>query len=315
MAITEHCGFWRSKIALYEDVVIKTCYMHLVPMKLKKSLLTNKYLLETRHNSIFIKIIDVNDYDINPEILYPIQYLLSLKSIETDITKSSFSHDIIFNVYNYLLFLEKHNIEFKYENIVVLANIPQLDNAYWNGSYLSFGAGHQHNPLTSSMIVGHELTHALIQQINDLEYSGHSGALNESFADIFGVVFELFVYETHKSLGWELGSETGFLLRDMKDPHRKWQPKVMYDAYYHDPNNLEDNGGVHINSGIPNHIFVCVSESIGIKSAFQLFYRTLNKLHKFCDFQTFKSTISLVNSYHKFISQETLHNILNEHIF
>ena len=307
-----NCANYRNGFHRYVDVIINTCYMGNVPLKLKKG--SNGYILESKHGSIFIKVIDITQHGLNYEVVYPIHYLLGLESISTDITEKNFCHDIIFNVYNYLSFLDKHDIEFKYDNLIILANIPNFDNAFWNGSYLSFGAGDKYNPLTCPMIVGHELSHALIQQICDLEYHGHSGALNESYADIFGVAFEEYVHETHKSLGFELGSETGFLIRDMRDPHRKWQPKVMYDQYYCDPSSVEDNGGVHINSGIINHIFVLISDVISIKNAFRLFYYVLIKLHKFSKFNSFKNTLIFVNAYHKYIGQDLLVKILDEHI-
>lgn len=308
------------------EVMINTYFTHMVPMKVRVNGLfpsgsrlndgVGSIVLESRYDKTIIKVIDIQQHNLNPDIIYPMSYLLTLPSIETDPNDKRFEHDIIFNVYNYLHFLNKHKIDFNYEYLIVMANIPDLDNAFWNGSYLSFGNGTAgHTPLTSSMIVAHELTHALTQQVCGLEYEGLSGALNESFSDVFGVCFEFYIHELFSSIGWELGSECGFLLRNMKNPHVCNQPEVMGDCYYIDPSSYHDNGGVHINSGIPNHVFYCIQEIIGYKRAFELWIRTLFKMNRYSQFKDFKSTLILVNQFVQLIEKNKLKEILDRHIF
>lgn len=321
------CGYsaYKEQYKIIE-CIINTYYMNSVPLKVRVNgsfpegsnlnELVNEIVLETKYNNTFIKVIDVQRHNLNPSITYPMSYLLALTSITSDPHVKRFEHDIIFNIYNFLHFLNKHNIQFNYDNLVVLCNIPELDNAFWNGSYLSFGNGTAgHTALTSSMIIAHELTHALIGLTCNLEYEGQSGALNESFADCFGVSFEFYMKETFPSLGFELGTECGLLLRNMKDPHKCQQPEIMYDQYYMDPHSYHDNGGVHINSGIPNKVFYLVQEKIGYKKALELWIRCIYKLKKYSTFIEFKNTIQEVNQFLLVINNKVLKDILDKHIF
>lgn len=268
------------------DVILATCYSKNVPMRLRRHI-DPLVFLESLYENTFIKIIDYNDHDLNENVVYPISYLLSLESIVVNPSTKNFCNDIVFNVYNYLSFLKMYDIQFMYKHLVVIANVPGLDNAYWNGSYLTFGAGCKGLPLTSSAIVGHELTHAVIQQINNLEYRGHSGALNESYADILGVCFEFYVSERY-GLGWEIGKECNLLLRNMASPEKCSQPSIMYDHFYFNPNSHQDNGGVHINSGIINHIFYKMHEFIGYKKTLSLFIDVIFELLPNSTFHHFK---------------------------
>lgn len=326
-----NCGYALSR-EYYKmvDIILNTCYMSKIPMKIrvKCSMLSSmnlsnnselclydSILLETKYNNTFIKVIDINEHGLNPDVVYPISYLIGLSAMRTNPNEPNYSHDILFNVYNFIHFLDKHNIEFKYDNMIVVCNIRDLDNAYWNGSYLSFGAGSRgHTPLTSSMIVAHELSHALIQQVSGLEYEGQTGALNESFADIIGVSFEFFIYDHFtKTLGFELGSECGLLLRNMADPHQCQQPQKVGDEYYMSPSCYYDNGGVHINSGIPNHVYYCIEQFIGYKRTFDLFIRVLYKLNRYSTFKDFRQALLLVNSSMNYIDRKKLSDILDEH--
>lgn len=294
----------------FSEVMLETNYTGIVPLKLH---ITNYsyVLLETFYKDTFIKVIDGNN--LNSNIVYPISYLLTKPSIVSFPQNKNYCHDIIFNVYNYLHFLDVNNIIFDYSNILVVANIPGLDNAFWNGSYLVFGAGiWPHNPLTSSMIVGHELTHALIEKTCGLEYKNQSGALNEAICDIFGVSLEFFINNTFSSIGFKLGSECNFLLRNMEAPNSCNQPEFMYDRFYVPENSPNDNGGVHTNSGIINHIYFKIQEIIGHENAFKLFALILTKLSKNSNFQHFKHIMLLNNS---LMAKDKLNEILDRHIF
>ncbi len=175
-------------------------------------------------------------------------------------------------------------------NIISLINISDengnpMDNAYWNGSAMFYGNGNQAFifPLAKALDVGgHELSHGVIQNTANLEYMGQSGALNESYADVFGAMIE--------RKNWQMGEDVSNpaifpsgALRDLLNPNNGasgpgspgWQPKHM-NEFQNLPNTPDgDNGGVHINSGIPNRAFALLATSIGKDKAEQIYYKAL----------------------------------------
>lgn len=215
--------------------------------------------------------------------------------------------DILFGTIEYLKFISKitNNKIYTINNqnvLVSVSGVPDLDNAFWNGKYMMFGNGeNMFYPLTSIDVIGHELTHGLVQGICDLEYKGHSGALNESFADILGTMLEFYVYDTYKDrklcgkADWCIGEDLTIntaCLRNMEDPHKCKQPKQMYDNFYMDPNAQIDNGGVHINSGIPNYCFYLISNySNDHYKTLILFLNCLYNLHNSSDFIDFSKKL------------------------
>lgn len=181
-------------------------------------------------------------------------------------------------------------------NIISLINVADadgsdFDNAFWNGQAMFYGNGNTlFTPLAEALdVAGHEMSHGVIQATANLTYQGESGALNESFADIFGTMID--------RDDWKLGEDVvtssfpSGALRDMEDPHnggfqlgdQGWQPKHVNEQY----TGTQDNGGVHINSGIPNHAYYLFAEEIGKDKAEQVFYRALtqylSKSSKFID--------------------------------
>ena len=104
--------------------------------------------------------------------------------------------DIHFNTCNYLDFLHKYTGQNNVINnnvLISLHNVKKLDNAFWTGEYMVYGNGdNMFYPLGTIDIGGHEAGHGLVQSAAGLKYQGHSGALNESFADVIGVCFEFF---------------------------------------------------------------------------------------------------------------------------
>jgi Zn-dependent metalloprotease len=114
-----------------------------------------------------------------------------------------------------------------------------------NGSLRSYAA--------SLEVVAHELLHGLTDATARLEYRFQSGALNESYSDIFGVIVANYAESDVTRWDWKIGEDltaTGLPLRDMSDPAAGNQPSHM-DDYRNLPED-QDNGGVHINSGIHN---------------------------------------------------------------
>lgn len=172
-----------------------------------------------------------------------------------------------------------------------------LHNAYWNGKAMFFGLGDRYT--ASSDVVAHEFTHAVISNSAGLVYRNDSGAINESFADIFGESFEAHLFGSND---WRIGSQLttyypsiGGALRSMDNPESGDQPRTM-SGYVH---TTEDNGGVHINSGIPNHAFYLIasglaSGGIGINQARDIFYRALTcKLNRNSDFYDLRAACVL----------------------
>jgi len=139
-----------------------------------------------------------------------------------------------------------------------------LVNAYWDGSQLIYGDGNgaEWSALTSLDIIAHEFTHGVTENngLGGLVYLDDSGALNESFSDIFGTVVE---FLHHPNGGnWMIGEDfdlvnnTGF--RNMANPHLKGHPKTYLGVNWYD--SAGDNGGVHFNSGVQNHWFYLLCE-------------------------------------------------------
>jgi Zn-dependent metalloprotease len=166
------------------------------------------------------------------------------------------------------------------------AGIPML-NATWNGSFMAFGNADKFAGALD--VVAHEMTHAVVQKTAELVYENQSGALNESLADIMGEGAE---WKAAGLSDWKLGSVLGpGMQRDMIVPEACGQPSKM-SSFLRTTN---DHGGVHTNSGIPNHAFYLLVEGlpgggIGRSKAHQIFYRTLTtKLSKNSDFQDLRA--------------------------
>lgn len=149
-----------------------------------------------------------------------------------------------------------------------------FDNAFWDTRQMVYGDGGEYfDRMTKCLdVVAHELTHGITQYSAGLPYENQSGALNEHFSDVFGVV----VRQWHENqtnpatANWLIGDGlllTGGALRSMKAPGEAnpddIQPRHMRD-YQRLPNTpAGDYGGVHINSGIPNHAFYLAATAIG----------------------------------------------------
>ena len=165
-------------------------------------------------------------------------------------------------------------------------NGSDMDNAFWNGAAMFYGNGNQafNFPLQRALdVAGHEMSHGVIQGTANLEYQGQSGAMNESFADIFGAMID--------RNDWQMGEDitnTSYIasgaLRSLSDPNNGgsslsnagWQPKTMSE-YQNLPNTPQgDNGGVHINSGITNYAYYLFATDIGKDKAELIYYRALD---------------------------------------
>lgn len=120
------------------------------------------------------------------------------------------------------------------------------------------GDGSYFNPLISIDVTAHEVTHGLTQYTAGLNYSYESGALNESFSDIFGTAVDFWARPSQAN--WLIGDEimpSGTGIRDMQTPNVFSHPDTYHGTYWY--YGSSDNGGVHYNSGVQNHWFYILS--------------------------------------------------------
>ncbi|WP_328528823.1 M4 family metallopeptidase [Nocardioides sp. NBC_00368] len=151
-------------------------------------------------------------------------------------------------------------------------------NAFWDGTQLVFGDGDGKvfQRFTKAVdVIGHELSHAVTEHTAGLVYQGQPGALNESMSDVFGSCLkQRLLGQSADEADWIIGeglfteSVQGVGLRNMLEPGTAYddpelgkdpQPAHMDDIY----DGTDDNGGVHINSGIPNRAFALAAKAIG----------------------------------------------------
>jgi Zn-dependent metalloprotease len=159
-----------------------------------------------------------------------------------------------------------------------------FDNAFWNGSQMAYGDGSGRIFIRGGMtkcidVIGHEMTHGVTQFTAGLIYRKQSGALNESFSDVFGSMVKQYQRgQNADEADWLVGEGIlgpalkGTALRSMMAPGTAFemdrQPGHM-DDYVELPDDNQpqnDNGGVHINSGIPNHAFALAATAVGGKA-------------------------------------------------
>lgn len=182
------------------------------------------------------------------------------------------------------------------------------DNGFWNGAQMVYGDGDEDLPPAERLfnrftiaidIIAHELTHGVTQYEANLIYQNQSGALNESISDVFGaLVKQRKLGQEARDADWIIGrglfttNIKGEGIRSMKAPGTAYDDPVLgkdpQPAFMKDyVTTLDDNGGVHINSGIPNHAFYIAAYEMGgfaWEKAGQIWYATL------CDKLTGSST-------------------------
>jgi Zn-dependent metalloprotease len=156
----------------------------------------------------------------------------------------------------------------------------KYDNAFWNDVQMVFGDGdgQYFNRFTIAIdIMGHELTHGVTAHQANLVYHGQPGALNESLSDVFGSLVKQYAQsprQTAADADWLIGAGlftsaiNGIALRSMKAPGTAYDDRVLGKDPQPDHmskyvNTTRDNGGVHINSGIPNRAFYLAAIALG----------------------------------------------------
>lgn len=221
----------------------------------------------------------------------------------------------------YLEIYRRNSIDDRGLPLVATVHYDQnYDNAFWNGRQMIFGDGdgQAFNRFTAALdVIGHELTHGVTGSEVNLTYMQQSGALNESISDVFGSLVKQYrLGQTVDQADWLIGA--GLLtfpnqaLRSMREPGtaydnalmgRDQQPADM--AHYVET--FEDNGGVHINSGIPNRAFFLVADALkGVaphawEKAGQIWYDTIRdtSLKPSADFAAFAGR-TIANAGHRY---------------
>jgi Zn-dependent metalloprotease len=174
-------------------------------------------------------------------------------------------------------------------NIISIINVTDendgnMDNAFWSQTAMYYGNGNvAFTALAKGLdVAGHEMSHGVIQNTANLEYLSQSGALNESYADVFGSLID--------RDDWRMGEDVVNLsffpsgaLRDLSNPHNGgngpndngWQPAHM-NEYQNLPETPDgDNGGVHVNSGIPNKAYFLFANTVGKEKAEKVYFKAL----------------------------------------
>ncbi|MGW2559948.1 M4 family metallopeptidase [Streptomyces sp. NPDC001514] len=170
------------------------------------------------------------------------------------------------------------------EGLPLIASVhydENYGNAFWNGEQMVFGDGDGEIFLDFTVpvdVIAHELAHGLTQYTANLTYFGQPGALNESVSDVFGSLVKQYTLDqTADEADWLIGAGllaprvTGVALRSMKEPGSAYDDDVLgkdpqpgtMDDYVRTG---RDNGGVHINSGIPNRAFCLLATQLGGKA-------------------------------------------------
>lgn len=248
----------------------------------------------------------------------PVGAIVTIDAFNTSPEKSNFNYDVV--VSNSTTFNNKAAVSAHYNsvlcydyfkntfnrnsingaggNILAFVNVADSDgssmgNAFWNGDAMWYGNGDAtFQPLARGLDVGgHEMTHGVVEKTANLVYQNESGALNESFADIFGAMIDRDDWKMGEDV-MKAGVTVNNCLRSLEDPNNKeaknspfWQPKHTNDQY----KGTQDNGGVHINSGITNYAFYlfATNASVGKDKAEQVYYKALRdylvKSSKFLD--------------------------------
>ncbi|MDP1545084.1 MAG: M4 family metallopeptidase [Anaerolineales bacterium] len=218
---------------------------------------------------------------------------------------SGVTYDLYFDIY------ERNSIDNKGMKLNSTVHYQKgYDNAFWDGKQMVYGDGDEDLPAADRLfnrftisldIIAHELTHGVTQHEANLAYWDQSGALNESLSDVFGSLVKQYQRkQTADQADWIIGeglftsNVNGVGIRSMKAPGTAYNDPILgkdpQPAHMKDyVRTVEDNGGVHINSGIPNHAFYVAALELGghaWEKAGLIWYKTLaDKLQERSTFQ------------------------------
>ncbi|HRP88857.1 MAG TPA: M4 family metallopeptidase [Edaphocola sp.] len=209
------------------------------------------------------------------------------------------THDYYVDKFNLKSYDGNGSIIRNYVNGVFPVSFTQTNAAAlpapYNAMVYGLGDGLNMKPFVALDVTGHEYTHMVIANNGNggLRYKGESGALNESFADMFGKSIEF--YATPTTANWLIGTDVfngaGYL-RSMPNPKLVQNPDTYKGQYWVNTSSNTDNGGVHYNSGVPNKWYYLITEGgtgtndngyqysvtgIGMAKAEQIAYRTMSQ--------------------------------------
>jgi len=194
------------------------------------------------------------------------------------------------------------------------------DNAYWNGSIIALGNGRDrfYSFAGALDVIAHEYGHAVTSRTAKFEYRNQSGALDEAYADIFGVMVDRSNWTMAETVVKDKRYyPTGFM-RDMRNPHNGgnklgdpgWQPAHVSEMYL----GTDDYGGVHRNNSIPAHAFYTYAIATSKERAEQVFYRALisylTPTSKFIDLR--KAVIQAAKDFKYDNDVKTIENAFNK---
>ncbi|MDH6358394.1 M4 family metallopeptidase [Parabacteroides sp. PF5-9] len=165
------------------------------------------------------------------------------------------------------------------------------DNAFWDGSRMTYGKGSSRPPFTTLDICAHEIAHGICSSSAKLVYQKESGAINESLSDIWAACVEN--WATTDKQPWLIGEDLGYTMRSMSYPNTYSHPDTYGGTYWYNINSCtptfeNDYCGVHRNSGVMNYWFYLLSvggngtndfgkafgiTGIGIEKAAKIVYR------------------------------------------
>jgi Zn-dependent metalloprotease len=192
---------------------------------------------------------------------------------------SGITYDLFFNIYG------RNSIDNNGLKLNSTVHYQKgYDNAFWDGQQMVYGDGDEDLPINQRLfnrftisldIIAHELTHGVTQYEANLAYFNQPGALNESVSDVFGSLVKQYLrQQSADEADWVIGeglftsNVNGVGIRSMKAPGTAYNDPVLgkdpQPAHMKDyVSTIEDNGGVHINSGIPNHAFHVAARELG----------------------------------------------------
>jgi Zn-dependent metalloprotease len=157
-----------------------------------------------------------------------------------------------------------------------------MSNAYWNGGLKIMvygdGDGYLYKPFAAALdVAAHEMTHGVTQHTANLVYQFQPGALNESFSDVFAIMVD----RDDFLLGEDLQgpASTKIATRDLANPSNPnvESPQPAHMSQYENLPIDQDNGGVHINSGIPNRAAYLIIQALGREKTERIYYRALTQ--------------------------------------
>ena len=196
---------------------------------------------------------------------------------DEDIRTAATAHWVIYELDDY--YESVFNNRDITNNVLINVMLYYGNSGYSSSSKLILVGEYWGKSFAAIDVIGHELAHKLVTENANLEGKGESGALHESFADIFGVMAERFIRSKYnKSWNWTIGEDIGLIglnnyTRSFSNPKLYQQPDYYKGENWWYGNG--DDGGVHCNSGVQNKWFYNLSQLIGVEKAELIAYTTL----------------------------------------